>query len=62
MRIRSESLDQYRGFRHIVRNVYTYKFDSDRVAKLIEKAESLLAQLEAELSAFADFLEVHESS
>lgn len=21
-------LDEYRGFRHIVRNIYTYKFDS----------------------------------
>ena len=23
-------LEEYRGFRHIVRNVYTYNFDSDK--------------------------------
>jgi hypothetical protein len=52
--------DEYRGFRHIVRNVYTYKFDSDRIEKLTEKAGPLFAQLRAELLAFADFLEANE--
>ncbi len=53
-------LDEYRGFRHIVRNVYTYKFDSARIEKLTEKAGSLFARLRAELLAFADFLEANE--
>jgi hypothetical protein len=52
--------DEYRGFRHIVRNVYTYKFDSARIEKLTEKAEPLFALLRSELLAFADFLEVNE--
>jgi HepT-like protein len=53
-------LDEYRGFRHIVRNIYTYKFDSARIEKLTEKAGPLFARLRAELLAFADFLEATE--
>ena len=49
--------DEYRGFPHVVRNVYTYKFDSGRVEKLTKGAGPLFAQLRAELHAFADFLE-----
>ena len=52
--------DEYRGFRHIVRNVYTYKFDSARIEKLTAKAEPLFNRLRAELLAFADFLEANE--
>lgn len=52
--------DEYRGFRHIVRNVYTYKFDSSRIEKLTEKAEPLFALLRAELLAFADFIEASD--
>ncbi|MBC8432097.1 MAG: hypothetical protein H8D96_09265 [Desulfobacterales bacterium] len=54
------AFDEYRGFRHIVRNVYTYKFDSARIEKLTERAGPLFAQLRAELLAFADFLEANE--
>ena len=53
-----QALEEYRGFRHIARNVYTYKFDSARVEKLMKKAEPLFAQLQAELMALADFLEM----
>ena len=53
-------LDEYRGFRHIVRNVYTYKFDSARIEKLTEKAGPLFARLRAELLAFADFIEASD--
>jgi len=50
-------LDEYRGFRHVVRNVYTYKFDSTRIEKLTKGVGPLFARLRAELEAFADFLE-----
>jgi hypothetical protein len=53
-----KDLDEYRGFRHVVRNVYAYKFDSASVEKLVEKLISLFSQLQAELLAFADFLEM----
>jgi HepT-like protein len=52
--------DEYRGFSHIVRNVYTYKFDSARIEKLTENAGPLFARLQAELLAFADFLEASD--
>ena len=50
-------LDDYRGFRHVVRNVYAYKFDPDKLEKLVRSVPDLFAQLEAELLAFAAFLE-----
>ena len=52
--------DEYRGFRHVVRNVYTYKFDPARIEKLTERAGPLFTRLLAELLAFADFLEADE--
>lgn len=53
-------LDEYRGFRHIVRNIYTYKFDSARIEKLTKKAGPLFTLLRAELLAFVDFLEAYK--
>jgi hypothetical protein len=50
-------LDDYRGFRHVVRNVYAYKFDPDKLEKLVRSAPELFAQLKSELLAFAAFLE-----
>jgi hypothetical protein len=51
------ALDEYRGFRHIVRNVYTFKFDPMKVQRLIEEAPRVFSQVRVELLAFADFLE-----
>ena len=53
-----KGLEEYRGFRHVVRNVYAYKFDSARIEKLVERVSPLFSQLQAELLAFADFLEM----
>ncbi len=50
-------LDEYRGFRHVVRNVYTFKFDPAKVEKLVINVQPSLAQVRAELLAFAKFLE-----
>lgn len=50
-------LDDYRGFRHVVRNVYAYKFDPDKLEKLVRSVPELFVQLKAELLAFAAFLE-----
>lgn len=52
-----DELDEYRGFRHIVRNVYTFKFDPAKIEKLIVMAPKVFDHVRAELSAFADFLE-----
>lgn len=47
-------LDEYRRFRHVVRNVYTPSFD---LGKLVNSALELFARTKAELLAFAAFLE-----
>jgi hypothetical protein len=53
----SKDLNEYRGFRHVVRNVYTYHFDPEKIEILVNKVPDLFIQLKLELSAFADFLE-----
>lgn len=52
-----DALDMYRGFRHVVRNVYTFKFDPAKMQKLVEDAPEVFRQVAAELLALADFLE-----
>ncbi len=51
------ALDEYRGFRHIVRNVYTFRFDPIKVQKLIEDIPTIFSQVRTEMLAFADLLE-----
>jgi hypothetical protein len=50
-------LDEYRRFRHVVRNVYTHNFDPVKLGKLVNSAPELFSQTKAELLAFAAFLE-----
>ena len=50
-------LNEYRGFRHVVRNVYTYKLDPAKVGKLVLSASELFKQFSAEIKAFVTFLE-----
>lgn len=50
-------LDEFRRFRHIVRNVYTHNFDPAKMGVLISSAENLFDQLSAEIMAFIAFLE-----
>ena len=52
-----QSLDEFRRFRHLVRNVYTVNLAPDRMASLMSVLPGLWEQLQAELLAFADFLE-----
>jgi hypothetical protein len=53
----ADILNEHRRFRHIVRNVYTYKLDPARIGNLVMSATELFSQLNAELQAFAAFLE-----
>jgi hypothetical protein len=50
-------LDDLRRFRHVVRNVYTHHLDPVLLGKLVERSTENFAQLHAEISAFAKFLE-----
>lgn len=45
-------LDEYRGFRHVVRNVYTYNLSEDRLRDLVAGLESGYAQVKRELGTF----------
>lgn len=52
-----QGLDEYLRFRHVVRNVYTFSFDPDRIGRLVKELDAVFSQVQQELSAFADFLE-----
>ena len=52
-----QTLDEYRRFRHVVRNVYAFEFDATRLEPLIEKLRSSFTEVQRELLTFADFLE-----
>jgi hypothetical protein len=55
-----ELLEDYRGFRHVVRNVYTYHLNPEKIGRLIENIDPVIEKLSDELSAFASFLEESE--
>ena len=52
-----QRLDEYLRFRHVVRNVYTFSFDPERIGRLVNELEGVLEQVKQELSTFAEFLE-----
>ena len=52
-----QSLDEYRGFRHVVRNVYAFNLRPTRLNKLAMGISNCISNLTIDLSAFADFLE-----
>lgn len=49
-------LDEYRGFRHVVRNVYTFTLRPLRLQELTENLHTCYRQLYAELAGFISFL------
>ena len=52
-----DRLDRYRGFRHVVRNVYTYNLDPEQIGVLVKQLAPTMARVAHELTAFAEFLE-----
>lgn len=52
-----QHLDQYLRFRHVVRNVYTFSLDPERIGRLVNELVTVFAQIRQELLAFANFLE-----
>ncbi len=52
-----DRLDRYRGFRHVVRHVYTFNLDPQQIELLIQHLPVTMAQVSQELMAFADVLE-----
>ena len=51
-----DALGAYRGFRHVVRHVYAFRFDAAKMQYLVEEMSAVFTQAQSELLAFADFL------
>ena len=51
------SLDEFRRFRHLVRNVYTMNLVPENMESLLSAVPGLWTTVKAELLAFADFVE-----
>jgi hypothetical protein len=49
-------LDQFRGFRHVVRNVYTFTLYPTRMTELVEQLPDCHTAVAADLAEFARFL------
>lgn len=54
-------LDEFRRFRHLVRNVYTTNLVPEKMEGLMESLPEFWPTLRAELLAFADYLDVLNS-
>ena len=52
-----QRLDRYRGFRHVVRHVYTYNLDPEQVGGLADALPDLAAEVAKHLEQFLAFLE-----
>jgi hypothetical protein len=52
-----DCLDEYRGFRHVVRNVYTFNLRPSRLQELVEDLPSCYATLVQDMNTFCDFLD-----
>jgi len=52
-----QQLDTYRGFRHVVRNVYTYHISPDKMKPLAKAIRPVFKQVEKELTAFSRFIQ-----
>jgi len=52
-----DALDEFRAFRHVVRNVYAFSLRPDRLRGLAAALPSCFALLSADLGEFAEFLE-----
>jgi HepT-like protein len=51
------AVDEYLRFRHVVRNVYAFEFEPERIERLAADLRPVLERIEKELLAFAAFLE-----
>jgi hypothetical protein len=50
------ALDEFRRFRHVVRNIYAFEFDPEQIERLVNQMLDIFAQIRTELLVFASFL------
>jgi hypothetical protein len=53
----AEQLDDYRRFRHVIRNIYTTNLDPSRVRALVATLPGLWSQVRQDLNAFVAYLD-----
>jgi hypothetical protein len=49
-----DSLDRYRGFRHVIRSVYVFQLDKDQIRPLVRAMREVFANVQSELLHFAE--------
>lgn len=52
-----KALDEFLRFRHVVRNIYTFEFESQRIELLVQRLRPCFERVQNELLGFANFLE-----
>jgi hypothetical protein len=52
-----DGLDEFLRFRYVVRNIYAFHFDPQRVERLVDQMQPTLEQVKGELLTFVLFLE-----
>lgn len=50
------TLDEFRRFRHVVRNIYAFEFDPEQIERLVRKMSVVFDQVRTELLVFVSFL------
>ncbi len=53
----ADDLERFRGFRHVVRNVYAHVLDPRRIGELMDALPTAFAAARSQLADFADALE-----
>jgi hypothetical protein len=51
-----DNLEEYRGFRHVVRNVYSYRLNPEKIEGLVVRLKTVLEKAEIDIKGFANFL------
>lgn len=52
-----DRLEEYRGFRHVVRNIYTFRLSPNKMKPLVDGLDTVFTQAKAEIESFLSFLE-----
>ncbi|NJR71566.1 MAG: hypothetical protein HC771_25445 [Synechococcales cyanobacterium CRU_2_2] len=52
----ARQLQEFLGFRHIVRNLYGFELDRDRIAQLVSKHPAVWLQVEQDVNEFIEWL------
>ena len=52
-----KDLESYLGFRHVVRNVYTYHLDPDKLEALVTQVQVVFIKAKNEIAGFCKFLQ-----